>query len=433
MTTVVVGAGVVGLAVAHRLASAGEDVVVLDSGVAGAGASHGNAAKVALAESAPVPAPGVLLQGIRWMLKADSPLSVKPSLAPDYVKFMMSMARHCTARSFQSGLETHLRLAATANELFDDYVADGVEYEMHRRGVLLAFETEERYREHSAQLETLEGFGMVPRRLVGAEVQEAEPALADRIGYGLHFPDDRQIQPDSLVAGLMARCAELGVTVREHTAVTSFSQRGGTVTQVHTEQGEAIDADAVVLAAGSWSRPLAKSLGAPLPVHGGKGYSIDYRPGPVPLQTSLTLEDARVAVTPLDGMVRLAGTMEFGREDSTVDPVRVEAIRRAAAASLRGWTEADLAAQEQEPWSGLRAMTPDGLPAVGRLGTTDNAYAATGHSMLGLTLAPVTAEIIADQVLQRRSSLAEDVVQAVSPQRFLPRRSRRGRQALQGA
>lgn len=431
MSVVVIGGGVVGLASAYRLASAGLDVTVLESGSPGAGASHGNAAKVALAESAPVPAPGVLLQGLRWMLRPDSPLSVRPSISPSYLRFMATMARHCNARDFRVGLQTHLALAETANELFDAYVDDQVDYEMHSRGVLLAFETEKRYREHSAHLETYEQFGMVPTRLVGDEVQQMEPALSDRIGYGLHFEQDRQIEPASLTRGLLARLEALDAQVRPDTQVRGFQRDGDRVTAVETADGQRIAADHVVLAAGAWTGLLSRKLGAPLPINPGKGYSIDYRPAPVELRTSLTLEDARVAITPLNGMIRLAGTMEFGSMDSTVNPVRVEAIRRAAREGLRGWAEADTEGAEQPPWAGLRPMTPDGLPVIGRLEKIPNAYIASGHGMLGLTLAPGTAEIVVDQLLGRPSTVPDAVLAAVSPQRFTSRRVQRT--ALQAA
>lgn len=357
MQVVVVGAGVIGLACAYELACAGAQVTVLEAGSVGAGVSHGNAAKIALAESAPVPAPGVLLQGIRWMMRRDSPLAVAPSLAPDHVRFLLAMARHCNLADFQAGLRVHLAMSQDANDLLDDYQRAGVEFEMHRRGVLLAFESQQRFDEHCATLPVYDESGMVPRRLHGDEVQEAEPALSDRIRFGLSFPTDRQVEPDSLNQGLAARLRALGGTVREQEGVARLVQEAGRVTRVLTRTGEEIAADAVVLAAGVATSELAAQLGTRLPIRSGKGYSIDYSPPPVRLRTSLTLEDARVAVTPLDGFVRLAGTMEFGRPNDLVNPLRVEAIRRAARENLRGWTEAAPSA-ERTPWAGQRPMTP---------------------------------------------------------------------------
>ncbi|WP_209440589.1 NAD(P)/FAD-dependent oxidoreductase [Streptomyces mutabilis] len=389
-------------------------MVVLDARRAGSAASHGNAAKIALAESGPVPAPGVILQGLKWMLRPDSPLYVKPSPAPDFLKFMLSMARHCTARDFRAGLETTLRLAEGTMDLLDDWGRDGISFEMHKAGVLLAFETRERYEEQCASLDIFERFGMVPEHLHGDAVREKEPALNDRNQHGLFFPDDRQVEPDSLTEGLLKRCQELGVEIYEHTPVRRFLRQGGTVTGVLTDEGR-INGDTLLLAAGVWTGRLSRELGVPLPIRPGKGYSVDYSPAPVQLRTSLTLEDARVAVTPLDGFLRLAGTMEFGGLEENINPRRVAAIKQAAANAFTGW---DNPPGEAEPWAGMRPMTPDGLPIIGRLGRLPNVYVASGHGMLGLTLAPATAEIITETITQQR---VPAVAEPISPLRFTRR------------
>jgi D-amino-acid dehydrogenase len=414
MRIIVVGAGAVGLASAYRLAKSGCEVVVLDARRAGSAASHGNAAKIALAESKPVPAPGVILQSLKWMLKPDSPLYVRPSLSPSFVKFMLTMARHCTTGDFRRGLEITLRLADGTMDLFDAWARDGIAFEMHKAGVLLAFETRERYDEHLASLDIFERFGMVPEHLHGDAVQAREPALTDRIRHGLFFPDDRQVEPDSLTLGLLKRCQELGVEIHEDTRVRRFLRHGDAVAGVLTDKGE-ITGDTLLLAAGAWTARMTRQLGVPLPIRPGKGYSVDYSPAPVQLRTSLTLEDARVAVTPLNGFLRLAGTMEFGGLEESINPRRVAAIKKAAAEALVGWENPP---GEAPPWAGLRPMTPDGLPIVGRLHPLPNVYVASGHGMLGLTLAPATAEIITEAITQQRIPL---IAEAVSPRRFTRR------------
>lgn len=415
MRTVIVGGGAVGLTAAYEIARAGGDVVVIDAGKVGQAASHGNAAKIALAESAPVPAPGVLLQGVKWMLKPDSPLAIHPQLAPDYVKFLLDMARSCNARDFEAGLDVHLRLGADANDLLDDYQSDGIAFEMHSRGVLLAFETKDRFDEHCRSLPQFEAAGHVAERLTGSAVQEREPALKDNQRYGLFFASDRQIEPDSLTRGLVARIEALGGRIIEDTAVTGFVRRGDRVTAVITSSGDRLESDAVILAAGFETRALARKLGTDLPIVSGKGYSIDYTPAPVELRTSLTLEDARVAVTPLDGRIRLAGTMEFGSRDNNVNDVRVDAIRRAAAHAFVGWDEP---AGELTPWAGSRPMTPDGLPVIGLVGDLGNTFVSSGHSMLGLTLAPGSALITRDMVFGKVPDLPADLLRRISPHRF---------------
>jgi D-amino-acid dehydrogenase len=172
-----------------------------------------------------------------------------------------------------------------------------------------------------------------------------------------------------------------------------------------------------VLAAGVWTAALAADLGVRVPIRPGKGYSIDYAPAPFGLRTSLTLEDAHVAVTPLNGFIRVAGTMEFSGLGDSVNPTRVAALERAAAEGFRDW---DPTAPHRPAWAGLRPMTPDGLPVIGPLADGLNAWIASGHAMLGLTLAPTTAREIRELV---RGDRAPDPRTAVD--RFVRRSGRR--------
>lgn len=408
-----VGAGVVGLACAYELVRDGHDVVVVESGPAGAAASHGNAAKIAVAETGPVPAPGMVVQGLKWMLRSDSPLYVRPSLSPGFVRFMVAMARNCTEDSFRAGLALHLRLASTAGELLDEWRAAGLAFEMHQRGALLAYESTRHFQDRLRYQDVFSSYGAEAEVLDADGVHRVEPALSDRVRHGLFYPQDRQIEPDSLTSALVEHVQKHGGEVRENTEVTAFERGAAGVHGVVTSHGR-LPCDAVVLAAGVWSGSLSRLLRSPLPIRPGKGYSVDYTPPPFELQTSLTLEDAHVAVTPLDGMVRLAGTMEFSGFDERVNHTRVEAIQRAGAAAFRHW---DPAAPHRPAWAGMRPMTPDGRPIVGALHEGGNVWVASGHGMLGLTLAPSTARTIRELV---RGDATEDPL--TSPRRFRSRR-----------
>ena len=414
MKVVVVGAGIVGLACGYELVQDGHDVVVLDAARPGAAASHGNAAKIAIAEVMPVPGPGMVVQGLKWMLRSDSPLYIRPTLSPSFVRFMLGMARNCTESRFRRGLELHLELAQSANGYLDQWQANGLHFQMHSRGTLLAYENEAHYLNRVKYQEVFDRYGATAELLDANAVHAHEPALSDRIEYGLYFAGDRQVEPDSLVGALTEHIRKAGGQVVERSEVIGFEHAHGRVSAIRATTG-AHPCDALVLAAGVHTGRLSAQLGVPLPIRAGKGYSVDYTPPPIQLRTSLTLEDAYVAITPLDGMIRIGGTMEFGRPDTTINQKRVTAVSRAAAEGLRDW---DPDAPHITPWAGLRPITPDGLPIIGRLEPGGNVLVASGHGMLGLALAATTGRIIRDSV---RTDAADDP-------RLSPRRFRSGRQ-----
>jgi D-amino-acid dehydrogenase len=245
-------------------------------------------------------------------------------------------------------------------------------------------------------------------------VHRVEPALSDRTQHGLFYPEDRQIEPDSLTTALVEHVVKLGGTVLPNEAVVGFTRSGGDVTSVRTSSGQQLPCDRLILAAGVWTGALAKQLGVALPIRPGKGYSVDYRPAPLGLRTSLTLEDAHVAVTPLNGVLRIAGTMEFGGFDEKMNETRIGALERVAVENFRNW---DPAAPREPSWAGLRPMTPDGLPIVGPIAVGSNVLVASGHAMLGLTMAPTTARVIRGLVAGTEPEDPE-----TSPARFRSRR-----------
>jgi D-amino-acid dehydrogenase len=409
---VVVGGGVIGLCAAFFLERRGWRVTVLTAGRPGEGASAVNAGWIVPALSEPVPAPGLVGTSLRWMRRSDSPLYIQPRPSLDLLRWLVAFWRHCNAQAYEAGLAATAELNRQTFALYDELAAAGVRFEQHRTGVLFAYVSPAALEHDLRAMEPLRRFGIeVPSPLWGDAVRALEPALGDGIGGGFWFAQERHVRPDTLTAGLVAQLTARGVEIRPRTRVTGFDRESDQVTNVRLERGR-LEADAVLLCAGAWTPAVARLAGARVPIEAGKGYCLDYVPPPTGVGHAVYLHEARVAVTPLDGMVRLAGTMEFAGIDERVRPQRVAAIARAGATALHGWPANPGAARVG---SGLRPMTPDGLPVIGRLKGFRNLAVASGHAMLGLTLAPATGEAMAELLTTGR---APEVLRPFDPGRF---------------
>lgn len=389
---VVVGAGVIGLCAARELRKRGWDVTVVDAGKAGAGASYGNAGWVVPALSDPLPGPGLVGTTLRWMLKPNSPVYIRPRLDPALARWLFAFWRTCTERAFMAGLEATAILAERTFALYDEMEADGIDGEQERRGLIAAYHSPRALEHDLRAYERLTAFGQpAPVRLDGDALRDIEPALASTITGGVLLPAERHVRPDRLCAGLVNWLTDHGATVREHTPINGLRHGRGTVTAVETPQGP-IMADAVVLAAGAWTPTLARYAGVDLPIQAGKGYSLEFSPAPIQVAHPIYLHETRVAITPFRNALRLAGTMELAGLDPQIRPARIAAIAVAATRSLANWTAQP---GDGHAWAGFRPITPDGLPVIGRLPGFDNLLVASGHAMLGVTLAPVTGEAVA--------------------------------------
>lgn len=403
----VIGGGVVGLACAYSLRKRDYEVTVVDAQAPGAGASEGNAGWITPSLSMPVPGPGMVGQSVRWMFRPDSPLYVKPTLDPRRIAWLVKLLRHCNERSYAHGLEATAQLNARTFDLFDELERDGVEFEMHRAGLLFCFLDADNAGHVLDDLKRVAFLGYSPVRVSRRQMADLEPRIARDVTAGIYLEQERQVRPESLVTGYVKRLLDEGVDVRVASGIDGFERVRGVVVGARTEDG-VIEADELVIAAGAHSGELARSLGRRVPVQAGKGYSLHYEPAPVELSHALYLYESRVGATPLDGALRFAGTMEFSGINTRMNAKRVRALGHAAARYVAEWPPG----VEGRPWVGMRPMTPDGLPVIGRV--AENVTIASGHSMLGVTLAPATGETVAELISAREP----EVLRPFDPLRF---------------
>jgi D-amino-acid dehydrogenase len=409
---VIVGGGVIGLTTAYALRKRGAQVTVVESHAGSHGASVVNAGWICPSLAGPVPAPGLVGQSLKWMLRSDSPLYIKPALDFDYLRWLVGFWRHCNARAYAHALEATTALNQRTFELFDEMQASGVRYEAHKAGILFVFHSLANLDHDLKAIEPLQKYGIRPPTPYGAkDVHALEPSLSDWINGGFWYEGDRHVRPDTLTSGLTDWLKARDVAFRTHTRVIDIEHAHGQARVVNTTDGR-IPADAIVIAAGARTGELTKKVGVRLPIQGGKGYCLDYAPPPVPLGRPIDFAESRFVGTPMSGMIRIAGTMEFSGINDIVRQERVAALARGAARAFTGWPEGTGGAMVD---SGLRPITPDGLPVIGWLPGFRNLAVASGHAMLGVTLSASTGDAVADLVT---TGQAPAVIEPFDPARF---------------
>lgn len=409
---VVVGGGLIGLSCGYFLARGDADVVVLERDHVGAGASSGNAGTVS-AGHPPLNGPGRVGAALRQMTDPTSPLYVKPRWDPALWRWLLGFARHCTASHVEHAMGIMAPLGKDALSLFQTLIAEErIECGYRPDGYFDVCRTEKGLEAARKEAEIIQRYGYHPEVVDGDELRRREPHFAVDLLGGVYYPEAAILEPARFLAGLAVAARRRGADIREGTQVTSVELAGGRVRGVRTAEGD-VEADAVVLATGPFSKELAQRVGARLPVQPGKGYHRDVPIGPngaPPLRVACVLHESSVFCTPMDTVVRFAGTMEFSGLNHVMRPTRLRQLTRAA---RRAFPDLGTARPVSE-WVGLRPMSVDGLPIVGPLGSVEGLTVATGHGMLGLTLGPVTGEMVSRVVLEGGDPRAD----GLSPARF---------------
>jgi D-amino-acid dehydrogenase len=404
---VVVGGGAIGAASAYELARRGARVTVLERSHDADGCSFGHAGLICPSHAEALANLGAIRAGIRWMMHRDSPFRLHPRLAlvPWLARFA---AASLPARSARATAVLR-RLSMISLELYEELARAGLQIGFARRGTLSVFE--------SARGFERAGEGAGVQRMSAGDARDLEPALARSIAGAVYHPDDAHLDPNALVGALLDAARAHGAEIRTGVELLRLRRGNGRIAALDTTAGS-ISTGEVVLAAGTWSRGLAREVGVHVPLEPAKGYHVDVDTalaGGIPVY----MEEARVIATPLGDRLRLAGTLELAGLDLAVDPVRVATLGRAARRTLA----LPRAARTVHVWRGLRPCTPDGLPVIGRPSGVENLVLATGHAMLGVTLAPVTGEIVADLLA---GAPARHPLKPFSPERFARRRTGRG-------
>jgi D-amino-acid dehydrogenase len=391
---VVIGGGVIGLSTALYLQRAGWQVTVVERGAPEHDScSLGNAGMIVPSHFVPLAAPGMVAYGLKRLADPESPFALSPRLSPDLIRWGWRFMRSCTKahvdRSVGVLRDLNLRSRALYEELSGSLDDD---FGLTQRGLLMLCKEASTLEEESHFGARARELGIPAETVSSDRLRELDPDIDLSVAGGVFFPKDCHLSPGRFVAAATRELQRGGATFVWETEATGWSIQSGRVVEVVTTNGR-FGADHFVVAGGAWSPAAARGLGLRLPMQAGKGYSMTLPAPPQLPRLCSILVEARVAVTPMGNTLRIGGTMEIAGNDLSVNERRVEGIRKSIPRYFPKFRTDDF--RGVPVWSGLRPCSPDGLPYLGPVAGVSGAWVATGHAMMGLSLGPVTGEIMA--------------------------------------
>ena len=399
---IIIGGGVIGLCTAYYLQKEGHQVTVIDQSAMDQGASYVNAGYISPSHIIPLSAPGVVRKGIEWMFDPSSPFYVKPRIDADFLRWAWAFNKSCTEKHVKTSMQVIRDIAVFSHELYQD-ISREADFNFHfeKKGLLMLCKTEKMLEEEIEVAELAAKVNLEATVLDRAELKLLEPNLElDAIG-ATFYKCDAHSTPAEFMSDLKKYLLKNGVEILKGQKVVDIDLKDNKIIAVKSNKG-LVSGDEFVLAAGSWTGLIAKKLGMQLLLQAGKGYNINVA-RETKIKYPAILAEAKVAVTPMNGFTRFAGTMEINKINDDVNPVRVKAIAKAA---TDYYPEVVIENEEiKNAASGLRPLSPDGLPYIGRTKNCTNLTIATGHAMMGWTMATGTGKLVSELITSKKTSL----------------------------
>ncbi len=406
----VIGGGIVGTLTAWRLLESGFKVTLLERDMFGLGCSTGNAGSVSAGSVVPLGMPGMWKQVPGWLMDPDGPLHIRGDHALQVLPWLVRFLKASTPERVESISHALKALTAPSVGIYREIVAKiGASSLLQVNGQLQVYSSDVARQKDAAGWALRRARGVVVQEVSAGEIRDLEPAIAPELTHGIYLPNEGMIvNPARLVRQLAESFVANGGTIKE-CLVKGFDIDGNRQIKVLTDQGT-IQPDDIVIAAGAWSHTFASQFGDDVPLESQRGYHVSFPSAGIKIQRTVVASETKCFATPMEQGLRLAGTVEFGSLTAPANSRRVKALLRHSKTLFP-----DLDASTYTDWMGNRPCLPDSLPVVGRATNFANVYYAFGHGHLGVTCAPVTADIITSLVMDKQPAINLD---AYSPTRF---------------
>lgn len=399
---IIIGGGIIGLCSAFYLQKEGHQVIVIDQSNMDGGASYVNAGYISPSHIIPLSAPGVVKKGIQWMFDASSPFYIKPRADKEFLKWIWAFNKSCNARHVKKAIPVIRDISVMSHELYEEIQKEkGFDFHFEKKGLLMLCQTEKMLEEEMKLAALAKEAGLEAVVMNRQELQGLEPDVKLDVLGGTLYKCDSHTTPHEFMANMKSYLKIKGVEILSNEKVIDIEIKDQMIKGVKTNKKK-YHGDEYILSAGSWTALVARKMGIRLLLQAGKGYRIN-----VARDTGIAypaiLAEAKAAVTPMNGFTRFAGTMEIAGISDMVNKVRIEAIAKAAS---RYYPEVSINEEEKKlASSGLRPLSPDGLPYIGRSDKCNNLTIATGHAMMGWSMATGTGKLVSEIISESKLSM----------------------------
>jgi D-amino-acid dehydrogenase len=400
---VIVGGGVVGLFTALYLRKKGYEVTVIDRGDFTDGCSYGNAGLIVPSHVIPLASPGMLHKGIKNLFRSSSSVAARMSPDTDLVRWYLRFAGAATDQHVRETIPVLKELSLLSKSLYGEIKESGkLDFPLWHKGLLMLYQSQKTGDELFGEAEIARHAGLVVSELSAADIQKLEPDALPNVSGGVHYHSDDHLNPSDLMKSLISYLEQSGVILVRNCAVEKIRTSGSKAITLETEKGP-FGFDQLVITAGIWSGKILKQLQTRIAVQPGKGYSFKVKTSST-IHYPALLSDANVAVTPLGkGLTQFGGGMELGYGDLKIRQARILQIAKAVGEFYP--SEKGISPEPGQIWQGHRPCSFDGLPFIGRVPAFPNVFVGTGHSMMGVTLAPATGLLLTELISGEQTSL----------------------------
>lgn len=411
-SVLIIGGGIQGRCTAYYLLKEGFEIKIIDPNMTATSASYVNAGFLTPSHIISIANKGMITKGLKWMFNSSSPFYLKPRFDRDFIDWLWKFYQSSTPKMVEHSIPVIRDFNIMSKELYMDMhkSMDLGNFQLDESGVLMLYKTNKAGDEEAEVAERLITDGLDASILNRNQLDQLQPNLNEEVLGAIHYKCDAHTTPTELMPKLKSYLESRGVEfINEE--VIDLKYEGSSIKEVFTDQNN-YKAEAVIMAAGSWSQTLLKKLNLHTPIQAGKGYRIDLH-RETPITYSAIFLEAKCAITPMKGFTRFAGTMELSGINNIIRQERVEAI---ASTCESHYNNLHFSKEEKnDAQFGNRPVSPDGLPYIGKSKDFDNLYLATGHAMMGWSLGPATGKLISELLTNKKTSMS---IEAFNPDRF---------------